>query len=108
MANVSDNHKRIAKNTVFLYLRMLFIMIITLYTSRVILYSLGVVDYGVHNAVAGFVSMFQMVSHTMSGGISRFITFSLGLGDRERTKRVFSNAFFIQAGLSILGRKLRL
>ncbi len=102
MANVSDNHKRIAKNTVFLYLRMLFIMIITLYTSRVILYSLGVVDYGVHNAVAGFVSMFQMVSHTMSGGISRFITFSLGLGDRERTKRVFSNAFFIQTGLSIL------
>ena len=102
MANISDNHKRIAKNTVFLYVRMLFLMIITLYTSRVILYSLGVVDYGVHNAVAGFVSMFQMVSHTMSGGISRFITFSLGLGDREQTKRVFSNAFFIQAGLSIL------
>ena len=102
MAEISDNHKRIAKNTVFLYLRMLFLMIITLYTSRVILYSLGVVDYGVHNAVAGFVSMFQMVSHTMSGGISRFITFSLGQGDRERTKRVFSNAFFIQAGLSVL------
>lgn len=102
MAEISDNHKRIAKNTVFLYLRMLFLMIITLYTSRVILYSLGVVDYGVHNAVAGFVSMFHMVSNSMSGGISRFITFSLGQGDRERTKRVFSNAFFIQAGLSIL------
>ncbi len=102
MADFSDNHKRIAKNTVFLYLRMLFLMMITLYTSRVILYSLGVVDYGVHNAVAGFVSMFHMVSNSMSGGISRFITFSLGQGDRERTQRVFSNAFFIQSGLSVL------
>lgn len=97
-----SNHERVASNTLFLYLRMLILMGITFYTSRVVLNALGEVDYGVNNVVAGFVSMFVMFSHTMSGAISRYITFSLGQDDKERTKAVFSNALLIQMGLGVV------
>ena len=81
---------------------MLFLMIVNLYTSRVILQALGVEDYGIYNAVAGFVAMFSMVSSSMSGAISRFITFILGQGDKLKLKKVFSTAIFIQIVLAII------
>lgn len=59
MSDYSINKNRIAKNTMLLYCRMLFLMIVSLYTSRVILDALGVEDYGIYNAVAGFITMFQ-------------------------------------------------
>ena len=71
------NNQRIAKNTLLLYGRMLLIMAVSLYTSRVVLNTLGVEDYGIYNAVGGFVSMFSMISTSLSGAISRYITFSL-------------------------------
>ena len=74
----SDNNKRIAKNTIFLYIRMIFMMAVTLYTSRVILNALGVEDYGIYNVVGGFVAMFAVLSGSLSSAISRFITFELG------------------------------
>ena len=61
MSVISDNNKRIAKNTLFLYLRMLLIMGVTLYTSRVVLQVLGVEDFGIYSAVGGFVSMFAVI-----------------------------------------------
>ena len=62
MSVTSENNKRIAKNTLFLYLRMLLIMGVTLYTSRVVLRVLGVEDFGIYSAVGGFVSMFAVIS----------------------------------------------
>lgn len=85
----SDNNKRIAKNTIFLYIRMIFMMAVTLYTSRVILNALGVEDYGIYNVVGGFVAMFAVLSGSLSSAISRFITFELGRGDIQRLRTVF-------------------
>ena len=94
--NTSANNKRIAKNTLLLYVRMLIMMIITLYTSRVILNALGVEDYGIYNVVGGVVSMFSILSGSLSAAISRFITFELGKGDKEKLKKVFCTAVNVQ------------
>lgn len=69
----NDNIKRIAKNTLLLYVRMLYLMVISLYTSRVILNALGVNDFGVYNVVGGVVAMFSILSGSLSAAISRFI-----------------------------------
>ena len=71
----SANNKRIAKNTLMLYVRTLFVMVISLYTSRVVLQVLGVEDYGVYQVVGGLVAMFSVISSSLSSAISRFITF---------------------------------
>ena len=96
------NNKRIAKNTIFLYFRMLFLMLISLYTSRVILDALGVEDYGIYNVVGGFVSMFALISAALTSACTRFLNFELGKGDPERQNVVFSTAVTIQWGLAIL------
>ena len=98
----SFNSKRVAKNTVILYVRMIFMMLISLYTSRVILSTLGVEDYGVYNVVGGMVSMFGILSASLSTAISRFITFSLGKGDKEELQRIFSTAIIIEVGLAVI------
>lgn len=98
----TSNNKRIAKNTLMLYIRMLFLMAVSLYTSRVILQALGVEDYGVYNAVAGFIAMFSMISSSIAGAISRFITFVLGQGDKDKLKKVFSTAIIIQLSLAAI------
>lgn len=90
------NNKRVAKNTVALYIRTLFVMIISLFTSRVILKALGVEDYGIYQVVGGMVSLFNMISGTLSTAISRFITFEIGKGDREKLRVVFSTSVYVQ------------
>ena len=80
---IADN-RRIAKNTVFLYIRSFLMLLISLYTSRVILNTLGVTDYGIVGAVSGAVGMFSMVTTSFIGAISRFITFELGRGNKEQ------------------------
>ena len=102
MANTSANNKRIAKNTLLLYVRTLFIMLVTLYTSRVVLNTLGVSDYGIYNVVGGVVAMFSVISSSLSSSISRFITCELGHGDSDRLKRVFSTSVNIQIGISLV------
>ena len=77
MSQTSDNNKRIAKNTLFLYFRMLFMMIVSLYTSRIILKALGVEDFGIYNVVGGFVTMFTYITGSMSTATQRFITFAI-------------------------------
>lgn len=96
MAKTQGNMSRIAKNSLFLYVRMFITMAVSLYTSRVVLNALGVEDFGVNNAVAGFVSMFALISASLSSSISRFLTFELGHGDKESLAKVFSTSVTIQ------------
>jgi len=100
--DTSANNKRIAKNTLLLYFRMLLLMLISLYTSRVILNALGVEDYGIYNVVGGVVAMFSLLSGSIRSAISRFITFELGTGNVERLKKVFSCSITIQIGLALI------
>ena len=95
-------NKRIAKNTLLLYVRMLFLMIVHLYTSRVVLQVLGIEDYGVYNAVAGFIALFSMVSNSISAAISRYITFVLGTGNQEKLQKVFCTALIIQITIALI------
>lgn len=101
MSKESSNTKRLVKNTAFLYFRMLFLMLISLYTSRVVLKSLGVEDYGIYNAVGGFITLFDVFTHSLSAAISRFITFELGAGNKERLRAVFSTTIIIQLIISV-------
>ena len=98
----TDNNKRIAKNTIFLYFRTILILLINLYMSRVILDNLGVTDYGVYNAVGGVIAMFSVVSGALSSSISRFITFELGRGNSERLHTIFSTSVTIQLFIALL------
>ena len=102
MQDHSENTKRIAKNTLMLYGRMLFSMVVSLYTSRVVLNTLGVVDYGIYGVVGGFVSMFSLISSSLSSAVSRFLTFELGRGDKERLGKAFSTSLLIHIVLAIL------
>lgn len=99
--SISSN-KRIAKNTIFLYFRMLITMIVGLFTSRVVLNTLGVEDYGINNVVGGVVAMFSLISGSISGSIGRFITFELGTGNIDKLKKVFSTSVSIQIILAII------
>ena len=100
--NSSENSKRIAKNTLLLYGRMLFMMLISLYTSRVVLNALGVEDYGIYNVVGGVVAMFTVISGSLSAAISRFLTFELGKNDMVQLKKVFSTSVIIQFILALI------
>ena len=91
MTDTATNNKRIAKNTVFMSLRMVVVLLITLYTSRVILDVLGVVDYGIYNVVAGFVTMFTFLNTSLSNGIQRFYNFELGRNGVDGAKKVSIN-----------------
>lgn len=100
--NVSANNKRIAKNTIALYFRTFITMIVGLYTARVMLQALGIEDYGVNNVVGGIVAMCSFITGTMSQAISRYITYSLGKGDKEEQKKMFSTSVNAQILMSII------
>lgn len=101
-SNSIENNKRIAKNTMMLYFRMLFTMGVSLYTSRVVLNSLGVEDFGIYNVVGGVVIMFTFINSAMASATQRFLTFELGLGDKEQLKKVFSTSVLIHVLIAIL------
>ena len=96
------NNKRIAKNTILLYFRTIFIMLITLYTSRVILNYIGIEDYGIYNVVGGVVTMFSIISGAQTASVSRYLTFELGRGDSIQLSNIFSMSINIQIGMVIL------
>lgn len=105
MNDSASNNKRIAKNTVILYFRTILVMLISLYTSRVVLEALGVEDYGIYAVVGGVVAMFSVVSSSLSSAISRFITFEIGRGSKDKLKSVFATSITIQliiAGIVLL------
>ena len=97
----ADN-KRIAKNTMVLYFRQIIVMIVGLYTSRIILQSLGVVDYGIYGIVGGVVGFMGFLNATLSTSSSRFITYALGEGDFEKSKRTFSTTLTVHVILGLL------
>lgn len=100
--DAESNSRRIAKNTLFLYARMLFLLLVGLYTSRVVLDALGESDFGIYNVVGGFVALFSIISGTISSAISRFLTFELGRGGSDRLSRIFSSALIVQFLFSIV------
>lgn len=102
LLSYKQDNGRIAKNTLLLYMRTILVMLVSLFTSRVILSALGVDDYGIYNVVGGVVAMFTVVSGALSASISRFITFELGRNDIEKLKRIFSTSINIQIGISLL------
>lgn len=102
MQEYSHNTRRIAKNTLMLYSRMLFSMIVSLYTSRVVINALGVVDYGIYGVVGGFVTMFALISNSLSSAVSRFMTFAIGKSSRTMLNEVFSMSLFIHVLLAVL------
>ena len=102
MNTTSENNKRIAKNTLLLYFRMMLTMIVSLYTSRVVLNALGVEDFGIYNVVGGVVAMFNVLSGSLSAAISRFITYELGKENKEKLKTIFSSAVTIQLALGLI------
>lgn len=102
MSNTTENNKRIAKNTLLLYFRMLFTMAVSLYTSRVVLNTLGVEDFGIYNVVGGVVAMFGFLNSAMSSSTQRYITFELGKNNFDQLKKVFSTSVYIHAFISIV------
>ena len=93
---LSSSNKRLAKNTIFLYVRMVFVMLISFYTTRVILDALGVTDYGVYNVVAGFVSLFAVLNNCLTTGTNRFYNFALGKQDEKEMSNVYNASLRIQ------------
>lgn len=96
------SNKKIAKNTVYLYFRMLFVMAVSIYSSRIVLNVLGAGDYGLYNVVGGVVAMLSFLNGTASSATSRYLAFYLGRGDLKNYQQTFSAAFFIHLGIAIL------
>lgn len=101
-ATQASSNRRIAKNTVALYLRMFLTMIVGFYTSRVVLNTLGVQDYGIYGVVGGVIAMMGFLNAAMAGATSRFLTFELGRGDSARLARTFSSALIIHMGIALV------
>ena len=95
--NTPTGNKRIVKNTAFLYVRMLFLLLINLYTARVILNALGESDYGLYHVVAGIIVFFSVINGVLAAGTSRFLTYDLGKGDFSELRKTFSAAFTMHA-----------
>ena len=102
MSDNTEANKRIAKNTMLLYIRMGVMMIISFFTARITLEALGVVDYGINNVVGGLVSMFSLISSSLSSSVSRFMTFGLGKGDKKELNTIFSTSVNIHIILAII------
>lgn len=90
MLSQSTNNKRLARNTIVLYFRMLFTMVLQLYTSRLVLQALGVEDYGIYNVVGGVIAMLNFVNMSLSNADSRFIAVEIGSGNQGSVKKLFS------------------
>ena len=101
MSESSSNNKRIAKNTLYLYFRTFFVMAVSIFTSRVVLETLGVEDFGIYNVVGGFVAMFSLLSGTLTAATQRFITYELGKEHPESNK-IFSVSLGIHLVLAVI------
>lgn len=100
--NNQTSNKRIAKNTLMLYIRMFLSIVVSLYTSRVVLKTLGVEDYGIYGVVGGVVSILSFLNAAMSGATSRFLTFEMGKGDYDRLCKTFSSAMVVHIVLALI------
>ena len=101
MTDIASNNKRIAKNTLMLYVRMLFTMIVSLFTSRVVLQTLGVEDYGIFNVVGGVITMFTFINAAMVSSTQRYLNFELAKGNSQRLRSVFNTSLQIHGLIAI-------
>lgn len=101
-AGNSHKGRTIAKNTLMLYFRMIFLLIVGFYASRVVLDALGENDYGIYSVVGGVVAMFSIISGALNSAVSRFITFEMGKGTRADLNKVYSTSVLIQIALSVI------
>lgn len=102
MTNAIQDNKKIAKNTLLLYLRMILLMGISLYTSRVVLNQLGVDDYGIYNVVGGIIVILSFLNNAMAGATQRFMNVEMGRRDIQALNRVFSTSIHIHIFVSII------
>lgn len=102
MSNNTANNKRIAKNTLMLYFRMLLTLAVGLYAARIVLQTLGASDYGLYNVVGGIVTLFTFISSTLASGTQRFLSFALGENNIEKMKTVFSTASYLHALFALI------
>lgn len=98
----AEDNKRIAKNTIYLYLRTSITIIVSLYTSRVVFKALGVEDFGIWGVLGGIISMFGFINQSLSSSIFRYITHAIGIGDNEQINKTYSCSIIIHIGLAIL------
>ncbi len=102
LKEIQSNNKRIARNTMMLYIRMGITMLVGLYTSRVALQVLGVSDYGIYGVVGGIVAFMGFLNGSMSGATSRFLTYELGRGTEGKLKETFVSAFWVHLIIAVI------
>lgn len=102
MKTPTENNKRIAKNTLLLYFRMILLIFVQLYTVPIVLKNLGIEDYGIYNVVGGIVTMFSFIGGSLASGSQRFLAFEIGRGDSKRLKEVFDTTLSIYLILAII------
>lgn len=100
-SQTTDNNKRIAKNTLLLYFRMLLMMFVTLFTSREVLDKLGVTDYGIYNVVGGVIAMLGFLNSSMSNAVQRYLSFEIGKNNEAGVNRIFNVSLFAHAGIAV-------
>ncbi|MDE6332093.1 MAG: hypothetical protein K2L80_05780, partial [Muribaculaceae bacterium] len=101
--SITGQHKKtIARNTAFLYIRMLVVMAVTFYTSRIVLHALGETDYGIYDVVGGIVMMMTFINGSLSASTSRFLTYELGKGDTRRLADTFAAALNLHIAAALL------
>lgn len=99
---ITNNNGRIVKNTIFLYIRMVVVLLISLYSTRVLLSALGVVDYGIYNVVCGFVTLFSFMNATMSSSVQRFFNYEMGENGEKNIGNVYVTSLLIQFSIVVL------
>ena len=102
MSDTSANNKRIAKNTILLYVRMMIMMIVSLYTSRLVLKILGVEDYGIYNVVGGVVSFIGFLNGSLNTATQRFLNYEMGRNNIEGMKSIFSMSMICYMGIAVV------
>lgn len=102
MGDFKPNNQKIIKNATFLYLRLLFVLFLNVYTTRLVLNALGVENYGIYNAVCGFVALFSFLNSSLSNGIQRFYNYEAGKNGEEAVAKVYKTAFTIQLILAAI------
>ena len=99
---MNNNNKQIAKNTLFMYLRMGVTMLVGLYVSRIVLQQLGVEDYGLYNVIGGIIAMFSFINGSMVNVSTRFITVYLAKNDTKMLNNIFSMSFLIHFSIGVV------
>lgn len=105
MNNIGNNNvgnSRIAKNTILLYIRLAIVLIVSLYTSRIVLSTMGVIDYGIYNVVAGFVSMFTLLSSSLTNSVRRFYNYEIGKSGTSGMQPIFITSIYIQIIIAVI------